>query len=43
VGVQWHPEQGDDPRLFRALIAAAEMHYADRTVEASLPPLLAGA
>jgi putative glutamine amidotransferase len=24
VGVQWHPEEGDDPRLFDALIAAAE-------------------
>ena len=23
LGVQWHPEAGDDPRLFRALIAAA--------------------
>ena len=43
VGVQWHPEQGDDPRLFGALIAAAEMHYSERTVASSLPPLLAGA
>ena len=24
VGVQWHPEQGDDMRLFTALVAAAE-------------------
>ena len=23
VGVQWHPEMGTDPRLFRALVAAA--------------------
>jgi gamma-glutamyl-gamma-aminobutyrate hydrolase PuuD len=23
LGVQWHPEQGDDPRLFGALVAAA--------------------
>jgi putative glutamine amidotransferase len=23
VAVQWHPEAGDDPRLFRALVAAA--------------------
>lgn len=23
LGVQWHPEQGEDPRLFGALIAAA--------------------
>ena len=42
LGVQWHPEMGKDPRLFRALVEAAEMHYAERTVS-SLPPLLAGA
>ena len=42
VGVQRHPEQGTDPRLFRALVTAAEMHYSERTVS-SLPPLLAGA
>ncbi len=24
VGVQWHPEEGDDPALFVALVAAAE-------------------
>ena len=42
VGVQWHPEQATDPRLFRALVTAAEMHYSERTVS-SLPPLLAGA
>jgi putative glutamine amidotransferase len=42
VGVQWHPEQGDDPRLFSALVAAAENHYSERTVPA-LPPLLADA
>ena len=42
VGVQWHPEMGTDPRLFRALVEAAEMHYAERSVS-SLPPLLAGA
>jgi gamma-glutamyl-gamma-aminobutyrate hydrolase PuuD len=23
IAVQWHPEDGDDPRLFRALVAAA--------------------
>ena len=23
VGVQWHPEEGEDPRLFAALVAAA--------------------
>jgi putative glutamine amidotransferase len=43
VGVQWHPEQGDDPRLFGALITAADMHHAEREVGTSLPPLLAGA
>jgi putative glutamine amidotransferase len=42
VGVQWHPEQGEDPRLFSALVAAAEMRCSERAV-ASLPPLLAGA
>jgi putative glutamine amidotransferase len=43
VGVQWHPEQGQDYRLFSALVAAAE--NSGRAV-ASLPPLpslLAGA
>ena len=25
IGVQWHPEEGDDPRLFRALAGAAVM------------------
>jgi putative glutamine amidotransferase len=43
VGVQWHPEQGDDPRLFGALITAANLHHSERTVSSSLPPLLAGA
>ena len=28
VAVQWHPEAGDDPRLFRALVAAARDHAA---------------
>ena len=23
LGVQWHPEQGSDPRLFTALVSAA--------------------
>jgi putative glutamine amidotransferase len=31
VGVQWHPEQGDDPRLFQALAAAAAERAATRT------------
>jgi putative glutamine amidotransferase len=42
VGVQWHPEQGQDARLFRALVSAADIHASERAVE-SLPPLLAGA
>jgi putative glutamine amidotransferase len=29
VAVQWHPEAGDDPSLFRALIAAARSRPAD--------------
>ena len=24
LGVQWNPEDGDDPRLFEALVTAAE-------------------
>ncbi len=28
LAVQWHPEAGDDPSLFRALIAAAREHAA---------------
>ncbi len=45
VGVQWHPEQGADARLFRALIEAAELHYSGREVATlpALPPLLADA
>ena len=43
VGVQWHPEQGQDPRLFSALVAAAE--NSRRTVASlrSMPTLLADA
>lgn len=26
LGVQWHPEQGQDPRLFEALVEAARQH-----------------
>lgn len=26
VGVQWHPEVGDDPRLFERLVTAASLH-----------------
>lgn len=37
LGVQWHPEQGDDPRLFDALIsAAAERGTARATVLAPM-------
>ncbi|HEY1698630.1 MAG TPA: gamma-glutamyl-gamma-aminobutyrate hydrolase family protein [Trebonia sp.] len=46
VGVQWHPEQGDDKRLFRALTAAASQYEMDRAEQANLsfpPSLLAGA
>ncbi|WP_300609096.1 gamma-glutamyl-gamma-aminobutyrate hydrolase family protein [Trebonia sp.] len=42
VGVQWHPEQGEDMRLFAALVAAAEMYASEQAVQ-SFPPLLAGA
>lgn len=42
LGVQWHPEQGDDMRLFTALVTAAEILYSERAV-ASLPTMLAGA
>jgi hypothetical protein len=24
--VQWHPEAGEDPALFRSLVAAAQRH-----------------
>jgi putative glutamine amidotransferase len=30
LGVQWHPEQGDDPRLFNALVSAAAERAAAR-------------
>jgi putative glutamine amidotransferase len=30
LGVQWHPEQGEDPRLFSALVAAAAERAAAR-------------
>jgi len=33
LGVQWHPEQGDDPRLFRALVAAATERAAAREAD----------
>ncbi len=37
LAVQWHPEAGDDPRLFRALAAAARA-YRDAGPEASGEP-----
>jgi putative glutamine amidotransferase len=43
VGVQWHPEQGDDPRLFTALVMAAETHSSSERAVESLPTLLADA
>jgi len=49
VGVQWHPEQGDDARLFAALVRAGELRNSERAVESmpgfpnELPPLLADA
>jgi putative glutamine amidotransferase len=42
IGVQWHPEQGDDLRLFSALVAAADIPSSEREV-ASLPSVLADA
>ena len=38
LGVQWHPEQGDDPRLFQALVGAAAERLAART--ADLAPMV---
>ena len=49
LGVQWHPEQGTDERLFAALVQAAELRNSERAVEAmpampsDLPELLADA
>lgn len=34
IGVQWHPEVGDDPRLFEALVGAAQSARAARTAHA---------
>jgi len=37
LGVQWHPEQGNDPRLFTALVgAASERAIARATVLAPM-------
>jgi putative glutamine amidotransferase len=46
VGVQWHPEQGDDPRLFEALVAASAERKASIGSSKASPgagELLAGA
>jgi hypothetical protein len=31
--VQWHPEEGEDPRLFEALVSAAEAYAAERATD----------
>lgn len=33
VAVQWHPEEGDDPRLFVAFVAAARAYAAERAAD----------
>jgi putative glutamine amidotransferase len=38
VGVHWHPEEGDDPRLFAALVEAAALTRAESRPEASAKP-----
>jgi len=45
IGVQWHPEQGDDPRLFEALVAAANQRRAETlpSVSPGTEELLTGA
>ena len=32
LGVQWHPEQDTDERLFAALVQAAELRNSERAV-----------
>ena len=34
LAVQWHPEEGDDPRLFQALVAAAQAEVATSAANA---------
>ncbi len=34
LGVQWHPEEGDDPAVFEALVAAAQAFAAERAFAA---------
>jgi putative glutamine amidotransferase len=46
LGVQWHPEEGDDLRLFSALVRAAELRASEHAVESfpdTVPDLLAEA
>jgi len=38
LGVQWHPEQGSDPRLFTALVSAATDRASARTTQ--LAPMI---
>jgi putative glutamine amidotransferase len=38
LGVQWHPEVGDDPRLFEALVRAAGEHRSARSGSSSASP-----
>jgi gamma-glutamyl-gamma-aminobutyrate hydrolase PuuD len=42
LGVQWHPEQGSDPRLFTALVSAAARAAAERAAARStvLAPMI---
>jgi putative glutamine amidotransferase len=37
LGVQWHPEEGDDARLFAALVRAAKLRSSQSAVESSIP------
>lgn len=37
IGVQWHPEEGDDPRLMTALIEAADRAATERAAASAAP------
>jgi gamma-glutamyl-gamma-aminobutyrate hydrolase PuuD len=41
VGVQWHPEEGDDLRLFEALVAAAESSATATATAPAAEPVVA--
>ena len=43
IGVQWHPEQGNDPRLFEALVGAAGRRRDGGGERAAVPVLAARA